>query len=183
MNKIKVGFVVLLALFTVGTISCKKKVKEVNTIAYWYKPFLAGNFTINSTDLPIYNDASNNTQTANFIKQTEAPDGDFIEIGLKWYIPTDTTLYATTIADPTSEVLVNDVNIPLPVTVAFQNNIIIDSVQYSIYKIEILPTANTVDKISFENVKFSAQFSYTDGNGNGNVTNRSLTSNIYKKDL
>ena len=181
MHKIKAVFLITIALFAIGISSCKKKVKEDSTVYYWFKPFFAGNFTLNSKEIPMYNDASNNVQTANFFKKTEAPDGDFQQIGMRWYIPTDTTLYTTTISDPSSDVLINGVNVPISAIVSFQSNIVLDSIQYAIYKIEDLPASNTANKENLENIKFSAQISYTDGSGV--IINRQVTSNIYKKDL
>lgn len=181
MHKIKAGFVVLLALFTVGMMSCKKKAVIDTTVYYWSHNFLAGNFTMNNQDIPIYNDASTTDETANFFKKSEAAAGDFQELSIQWYVPTDTTLYTMTIANPSAELLVSGVNIQVPATVSFQRNVVVDSLQYAIYKIEILPSTNTANKDNLENVKFGVVIDYIDGNGT--ITSRSLTSNIYKKDL
>lgn len=180
MQKTKVGFLIMIALIVVGITSCKKKEIEDNSKYYWAKAFFAGNFTLNNQDVPIYNDASTNSQTANFFLKSETPAGDIDEISLKWYIPTDTTLYTITFSDPYAEILVSAAEQEMPTTVAFLNNVMLDSIQYSIYNIIATLPANTVNKDNLENVKFKLHIKYTDNAGT--VINRPITSNIYKKD-
>jgi|GEM_PF-1817925 len=180
MQKVKAGFIIVLALSVIGIASCKKKKTEDTTIYYWYNAFFAGNLTLNNEEIPIYSDASTNTQTANFFNKSDLLDGNIQEIGMKWYIPTDTALYTTTISNGTGELLASGNKINLVPELAFENNIIMDSVQYAVYSVKTTPPAGVANKETIENVKFMAEIDYKDATGE--IQSRTITSDIYKKD-
>lgn len=162
--------------------SCKKKDKNEGPTTYWFRLFYTGNFKINNQDVVTYKDVATNVKTADFVKKSDLPLDGFNEFSLQIYVPTDTLLYTTEMTDVQVDIRAGQTKSSTSVTVAFQQNIILDSLQYSIYQIKATtPLFDSCNANNFDDIKFTSSVHYK--NEATTVQSRTMTTYIYKKDL
>jgi hypothetical protein len=162
--------------------SCDKKEKEAEQTPYWGMAFLPGNFSIDGQNVSIYADINSVNHTVNYVQKEELPDSSFRSYSIKLYLPIDTESYNIVSDSVFATIHVNNSATDIPVLIAERHTEVIDTVQYTIFKVTAMDSAALGSPDGFQNISFSFYFHYTDLAKNTTATNRHIIADIYKKE-